>query len=446
MAGTTKGDARDTLAAVLRAMITDPTVLDEVTTAARTSPEIARLPRTENHRHIEVLLASGLAGFERPEADPPPDDPTATRLGADRAEQGIPLTALLRGVHAGRIRALQIGVERGRAAGVPDAVLLDALLLFDRHAGAMERHVIAGYHAAELERARTARDERTQVLRRLLHGGPGPAPGAEELRRAGLRLNTAYRCVLADVANPVDARALERRLTAPDALFGLVDGRFTGLLPESAETPRPPATAPAPTPAPANEGASSPAGEALVLIGPAVPLPALPDTHRLCADALEAARAAGTTGPHLLTDLAAQTALAARPDLAALLTAELLGRLDPADAFHRELARTALMFLDLGHRLDLTAAALHLHPNTVRYRLAKLSRLASPGAGAPASAPRESAQQELDDPRLLPTLRWWWALRTWLAAAAAPAPPTARTPSLSSNSPPRPDSPAPGQG
>jgi hypothetical protein len=531
------GETRDTLAAILRAMITDPAVLTEVATAARTSPEVARLPIAENLRHIQVLLASGLAGFERPDVpdapdtpDVPEDDPTATRLGADRAEQGVPLTALLRGVHAGRIRALQIGVERGRAAGVPDAVLLDALLLFDRHAGAMERQVIAGYHAAELERARTSRDERTQVLRRLLHAEPGPAPGPEELRRAGLRPEAAYRCVLADVADPVRARALERRLTAPDAVFGLVDGRFAGLLPESAGTPpthprapgagsgpaggtdkparptqrsqptrptqperptepREPAgstnpvapenpthptraaDSPSPTrltnPAHPTDSTSSSADSThptdatdptdptdLVIIGPAVSLAALPDTHRLCADALEAARAAGATGPHLLTDLAAETALAARPDLAATLAGELLGRLDPADAFHRELARTALTFLDLGHRLDLTAAALHLHPNTVRYRLAKLSRLASPPPAtrpartprpAPAPAPAQpptapSPAQEWDDPRLLPTLRWWWALRTWLATAtpAAPGP-------LTPDSPPRPGSPAPGR-
>lgn len=208
-----------------------------------------------------------------------------------------------------------------------------------------------------------------------------------------------------------------------------------------------------------------------MVIAPAVPLAALPEIHRLCADALEAARAAGATGPHLLTDLAAETALAARPDLAATLAGELLGRLDPADAFHRELARTALTFLDLGHRLDLTAAALHLHPNTVRYRLAKLSRLISPPpATRPARTPRPaptttqppatSPAHEWDDPRLLPTLRWWWALRTWLAAARPPAarppatppapasvtPPAPVTPvtPVTPDSPPRPGSPAPG--
>ncbi|MEE4546531.1 helix-turn-helix domain-containing protein [Streptomyces sp. V4-01] len=380
---------RDALAEVLRRMVADPAVLEEVTAAARTSPEVARLPVAENRRHVEVLLASGLRGFERPGSEPPAEDPVAARLGADRAEQGVPLTALLHGVQAGRVRALRIAVDRGRAAGVPDAVLLDALLHFDRHAGAMERHVIAGYHTAELELARTARDMHTQLLRRLLHGEPGPPPPDAELRRAGLRPELPYHCVLSDVADPVRARALERRLAVPGSLFGLVDGRLAALVPRLA---------------PALPQEADPADlAALLLVSPAVAWDDIPAVHRLCADALRTARAYGATGPHRLTDLAAETALASRPELAALLTGELLGALDPADDFHRELARTALTYLDLGHRLDLTAASLHLHANTVRYRLARFARLA-PGAA-------------LDDPGVLPTLRWWWALRTWLREA-----------------------------
>jgi hypothetical protein len=377
---------RAALEAVLRGMVADRAVLDEVTRAARTSPEVARLPVAENRRHVEVLLASGLGGFERPGSEPPAEDPVAARLGADRAEQGVPLTALLSGVQAGRVRALGIAVARGRAAGVPDAVLLDALLHFDRHAGAMERHVIAGYHTAELELARTARDMHTQLLRRLLHE-PGPPPADGELRAAGLRPELPYHCVLSDVADPVRARAVERRLAVPGGLFGLVDGRLAALVPRLA--------------AGTDTASGGEDGDgALVLVSPAVAWDDIPAVHRLCADALATARAYGAAGLHRLTDLAAETALASRPELAALLTGELLGALDPADGFHRELARTALTYLDLGHRLDLTAAALHLHANTVRYRLAKFAKLAP---GAP-----------MDDPGVLPTLRWWWALRTWL--------------------------------
>jgi len=85
--------------------------------------------------------------------------------------------------------------------------------------------VVSGYHTAELELARTARDARTQVLRRLLHGGAGPLP-ADEVVRAGLDPGARHHCVLSEVADPVRARALERELAVPGGLFGLVDGRF----------------------------------------------------------------------------------------------------------------------------------------------------------------------------------------------------------------------------
>ncbi|WP_236062041.1 PucR family transcriptional regulator [Actinacidiphila acididurans] len=394
------------LADVLHSMITDPSVVDEVVAAARTSPEVARLPVAENRRHVRVLLAAGLTTFERAyegagasgdRGEPVEEDPRAALLGADRAVQGVPLTGLLRGVQAGRRRALEIGVARGRSAGVPDAVLLDAMLHFDRHASAMERQVIEGYHTAELELARTARDARTQVLRRLLHGDPAVHPGAEEVLGAGLHPDVRYHCVLSDVAGPVQAHALERRLTVPGGLFGLVDGRLAGL------TPRLPAQL-------------DPDGPLLV-VSPALTLAEVPAVYPLCERALRAADAAGLRGPHHLTDLAAETALAAQPDLARLLADRLLGALDPADGFHRELALTALAYLDHDRRLDRTAAALHVHPNTVRYRLAKLARAtgaaldppapAGPDGGAPATGPAAGSA-------VPGTLRWWWALRTWL--------------------------------
>jgi hypothetical protein len=64
------------------------------------------------------------------------------RLGADRAAQGVPSAGCSAGVQAGRSRALEIAINRGRAAGIPDDVLLEVLLELDRY-GAMERHVIA---------------------------------------------------------------------------------------------------------------------------------------------------------------------------------------------------------------------------------------------------------------------------------------------------------------
>ena len=375
-----------TFLALLRDIAADAHIVDELVEAARSqSPDVARLPVAENRRHITVLLAAGLASFGR-QGDPSERDfAEATSLGADRAAQGIPLSGLLSGVQAGRTRALEIAIERGRAADIPDDVLLEVLLELDRYTGALERHVISGYHAAERERARSHGEARTRLLRRLLLvDEPDVAP--DELARWGLSRDGRYHCVVSDVAEPARLRSVEHRLSAYGGVFGTVEGRLAGL------SPRLP---------------SDEAIEAAVLLvtAPACPLPQVRAVYGLCLTALRTAARTTTTGLRSVLDLAGETALAAQPLLADLLSAALLGALKPNDDFHRELASTALAYLDHGQRLDHTAAALHVHPNTVRYRLRRLHEITGmPPIGA---EPGERLT-------VLETVRLWWALRTWL--------------------------------
>jgi DNA-binding PucR family transcriptional regulator len=360
----------DALGVVLKALAADPALVDEVVTAAReASPEVARLPEAENRRHIAVVVAAAMAAVENP-AEPGDDVfAAAEALGADRAAQGIPLEALLRGVHAGRTRAVDIAVTHGREAGVSPELMLDALVRFNRYAGALERHVISGHHRTEL----TARDTHTHVLRRLLLGAD---LAGEEIARAGLRPDGRYHCVLTDVADPARARTLERRLAASGGVFGLVEGRLAGL------AVRPPVLDDVPD---------------LVIVAPPAALDDVRTRYDLCLTAIRAVP--GLRGVHQLTDLAGETALAAQPVLAELLATAYLGALDRADPFHRQLVGTGIAYLDHGQRLDQTAEVLHVHPNTVRYRLGKLAELTG-ARPSPTTVPE--------------TVRWWWALHTWL--------------------------------
>jgi hypothetical protein len=378
MAVNTRGS---TFLALLRQMAADERIVDEIVEAARAeSPDVARLPAAENRRHISVLLGAGLASFGRTGDPSERDFAEATRLGAERAAQGIPIGGLLSGVQAGRTRAMEIAIGRGRAAGIPDDVLLEVLLEVDRYTGVLERHVIDGYHAAERELGRSRWEARARLLRRLLLG-ERPDIGPDELTRWGLRPDGAYHCVVSDTTDV-------GRLSAYRGVFASVDGRVAGL---TARLPAEPATEPA----------------ALVVAAPACALAEIPRMYALSLAAVAAA--AGRTGVHHLTDLAGETALAAQPRLAGLLAADLLGALRPGDEFHRELAGTALAYLDHGRRLDQTAAALHVHPNTVRYRLRRLGELT--GAATFAASAGDGPPEPLT---VLETVRLWWALRTWL--------------------------------
>jgi hypothetical protein len=271
---------------------------------------------------------------------------------------------------------MEIAIARGRGAGVPDEVLLEVMLDLDRYVGALERHVIDGYHAAERELARGRWEARTRLLRRLLLGEPA-ALGPDELTRWGLRPEERYHCVVSDAAEV-------SRLSAYRGVFASVDGRVAGL---AARLPAGPPVEPVP----------------LIVVAPPCPLSEIPQVYALTLAAVTAAT--GRRGVYRLTELAGETALAGQPLLAGLLGAELLGPLKPGDDFHRELAGTALAYLDHGRRLDHTAAALHVHPNTVKYRLRRLGEVT--GTAAFAAEPGESLT-------VLETVRLWWALRTWL--------------------------------
>ncbi|MET7836560.1 helix-turn-helix domain-containing protein [Micromonospora sediminicola] len=368
--------------ALLRHLAADAAAVDEVARAARAnSPEVARLPAAEVRRQVVLLLTSGLGALERREDPAGRDFTEARRLGADRAAQGVSVAGLLRGVQAGRDRAVELVVRHGRDAGIPDEVLVEGLLTIGRYAAAVERAVVDGHRKAERELVRSGPAARAHLLRRLLTDGPDDTPAAE-LARFGLRPEGRYHCLVAAAPDPVRAHTLHRQLARHGGLLGAVEDRLAGLL------PRLPGAAPA---------------DLLALVTPAQPLARAPAMYALCLAALRTATHRRLRGLRQVTDLAGETALAAQPALAELLRATLLGPLDPADEFHRELATTALAWLDHGQRLDHTAAALHVHPNTVRYRLRRLREVTG---GPPVE---EGARCTVPQ-----TVHWWWALRSWL--------------------------------
>jgi hypothetical protein len=370
------------LDALVRDLAGDQQLIDDVVGAARADfPEVARLPWAESRRHVAALMAAGFAAFSHDSADDL-DFSSAFRFGAERAALGVPVAGLLSGVHAGRSRILEIAITRGRAAGIPYDVLLQALLKLDRFGTALEHHVIDGYRAAERDLDHDGRADRIQLLRQLLLDEPADGPAADPAR-FGLLGSGRYHCVVSDAAEPGRVRAMEKTYARCGGVLAPVAGRLSGL------TPRLPA-------------AMRDEPGVLVVTTPAVRLSQAPDAYRLGVTALTAGLAGGAAGVRSVIDLAGETVLAAQPLLAGFLSEDLLADLDPGDPFHRDLASTALAFLDRGQRLDRTATALHLHPNTVRYRLRRLHEL--------------TGFNDAGGSGVSETMRWWWALRTWSRA------------------------------
>ena len=369
---------RATLRVLVERLRADPTMLDGAVAAARDqSPPVAALPVQEVRRHILTLLAAVAAVYVDGAA---PDDfgRAADQLATDRATQGVPLAALLDGYQAARGYLMRRVVDGARSAGPPGDDLLDGLLELDGFTTYVQNRLIHAYRETDLSLARTAHAARIEALRDLLNGGP-----VSRIAEAGLDPGRAYHCWVADVTDPSRARAVEAVLGSPGGVSGLVDGYLCGV---TARLPDP-----------------SRLDGTLVVAGAAVAADRLAAEYRLCAAALTSARARGLRGLRTLSSLAVGVAVDAQPGLGELLAAELLARLDPADEFHRLLAGTAYVYLEHGSRADLAAAALHVHPNTVKHRLRRLAELTAFDAE---SVPGDALGR---------AMRWWWALRTWLA-------------------------------
>ncbi|KAB2352617.1 helix-turn-helix domain-containing protein [Actinomadura rudentiformis] len=352
----------------------DPALLDTTVRAARSKSElVATLPEEETRRHTQALLSGVLAALAN-DGEPGEDlFQAAERLGSDRARQGVPVAALLDGFQAGRSHLVRLLIGEGRELGVPAGALLDGVTRIDDITTALVHRMVHAHRIAELEMARTTREGHIQMLRQLLHGEYEPV-------LAPLDPAVPYHCVVSDVSDPAVAAGIEAALTAAGhGLCGIVDGRLAALV----------------TRLPA-----FPADTPLLVAAPAVPPAEIAPLYELGQRALRAGRTAGLHGLRSLTDLALLTVTQAEPALGRLLAGALLGKLDGDDPFHRELAETALAYLDHGGRIDDTAAALHVHGNTVKYRLRRLRELTG-------RSPSEAAGAE-------PTAHWWWALRSWL--------------------------------
>jgi PucR-like helix-turn-helix protein len=372
---------RAAIEGIIGRMRSDPAVLDSVVEAAREkSPPVAALPVREVRRHIAALLDSVAGAF----ADPRglgEGSAVAGALAFERATQGVPLAALLDGFQAGRVHVLLKLTDEARAAGVPADALIDALVELDSYTNELQNRIIHAYRSAELGFARTGYAVWVQALRDLLHGAAG-ACAAD----VGLDEQQRYHCLIADVTDPRRAPRIEAALAPAGGMAGFVDGYLCCL-------------------ATRLTGAERVADIAVVASPPMVP-GELPVSYRICQAALASARMRGLRGLHLVTQLAAVIAVDAYPELGGMLAGQLLARLDAAKEFHFLLAKTALTYLDHGCHADATAAALHVHPNTVKHRLRRFAELTGFGV---AGRPAESAAH---------ALQWWWSLDAWLRGAS----------------------------
>ncbi|MEV6977785.1 helix-turn-helix domain-containing protein [Kitasatospora sp. NPDC093806] len=369
-------------------------------------PDYQRLPRElvtgelvqVAARRIRALVHAVRTGLPSPDSE----FAAVREAAARRAEEGVPLDAVLLAHHLGMEVCWELITRHAHDADAADLLVLNRLML--NHL----RRAAAATGAGYLEERRTDAGERQRTARQallaaLLDGSPAGA-AEEAAAQAGLRLPPAYAVLRLAVADHPDERSPDvdrvvaghrklRRLrteldhaTRQSALSALTAAGGPVLVPleqgpdavpdavwqRLAETLRRAARA---------AGAEIRAG-----VSAAVPAE-VPAASALAAEVLEVARAVGRPpGLHRLDDLLLEYQLS-RPSQARSRLASLLAPLDEAG----ELLTTLRVHLAGGLSRRHTAQALHLHPNTVDYRLRRIAVLTGLDPTRPADLPRIAA-------------------------------------------------------
>ena len=280
------------------------------------------------------------------------------RLGGGEYRAGRSLDALQAAYRVGARVAWRQMSEAAAAAGAsPDAQrnLAEAMFAYiDRLAG----ESVEGYAAAQVRDAGD-RDRHRAELTEMLLAGAAVAEG--ELVRASEAARWPLPRSVACVAVAGEQAERARMRFSGEAL-GVSVGEVTGIVvPEPVALER--------------EGALL--AERLgvsVGIGPTVPLEEAPTSMRLARRALSLAEPGAA--PVVAEEQLAEIALHAEPEILAALRERLLAPLDAqTDASRARLKETLLQWLRHRGAQGEIASELGVHPQTVRYRMARLREL-----------------------------------------------------------------------
>ncbi|MEV6162448.1 helix-turn-helix domain-containing protein [Streptomyces sp. NPDC052052] len=346
-----------------------PSVVSGVRTLVR---EIAVLPTSDIAGHTRALLAAATRAVAARRGPTEAELSFVEELGVTRAQQGVPIEAVLGAIHVAERAIWSRARELAASGGISAYLLFDARELYDDWSEAVRSRLIKAHRAAGADRYPGAGDRDLTILRRLLEGGSAATLAAAE---AGLPVAGGLWVLVARPDGTGLAPSLRDR--AP-ALIGHVDGLLVAVL----------------TRAPSARVAEG--GVTAGLAGPAEP-EELGAVRRLALAALTAAESTRRTGVVHVADVAVLAAVADRADLVAVL----LDRHQPAwtalGANAEPVALAVRAWLEAGREVTPAAERLFVHPNTVRNRVQRFADVTG-----------------IDPYDTFGAMNAWWLCRAWL--------------------------------
>ena len=328
------------------------------------SDSVARMRRElASYRHVSddellPLVRSNLAAGMRV-ARGLPADVSPMDAGRRRAEQGVAIDDMLNGWRLALEETRTAARSAAAELGLSDSVLLeftDRVLTWSDEG--MVSSAVA-HRATELERARREQHDRANLVRGALLGTMSPGEIRRRAAAYSLDIATDYLAFRTPVTDDDDVRRLERRLGVADAagprtgLAALIDGDLAGFA----------------------RRLPSDLGDIIVGVAPAGPLDQLIPAFARASRALRTARHLGRTGRQDFDGLGVHPAVLDDVEVGAPLRAAIIDPVIANGTGGQAVLDTVARYLDLERRLDRTAEALHVHVNTVRYRLDRFESL-----------------------------------------------------------------------
>jgi len=245
-----------------------------------------------------------------------------------------------------------------RASGIPEPLRLEAFALRFANVQAVTRVTVAAHRRIELRTAREDQERRAVALRLLLREGLSPEDAREHLARLGLAAERSYFVVRARARKGLDSDRVIQLLVggsdrAPHSAFVLWGDDTVGLVRDRPADAR---------------------GLAAGVAGP-VDLGRLPAAHQEASVAFETAWALGMEGTHDLGSLGIRAAVQASPEVGQALRERYLAPLLASGTLGEELLGTTRAYLECASSREAAAARLHVHQNTVGYRLNRFAEL-----------------------------------------------------------------------
>jgi hypothetical protein len=283
-------------------------------------------------------------------------------LGRGEFRQGRSLDSLQAAYRVGaRVAWRRIGAAGLRARLDPEVLALLAEAIF-AYIDELSADSVEGYAEARSAQEGERQRRRRELLALLLR--EPPAEPADLDAAAGAAGWMPPRTAAALACAERDLGGLASRL-GPDVLVSAQDGLGCALQPDPEGPGR-------------SEGLLAAAAETPCALGPTGPLSAFAFSWRLARTTLLAGQAGAIDGERLIRadeHLAELLLVEGRPLAERLAERRLRGLADLTPGARERLERTALAYISHRGNAAATARAMHLHPQTVRYRLGRLREL-----------------------------------------------------------------------